>query len=155
MPKALAQLVAVLLLITQAVATLNPGRVLCLATGEVGACEIAAEAGCDHCDDHDVRLGSALGGEDDRCDVGPHLALLHMDDDCGCHIHVPVKSDDTLPTTPRERNVEAGSIPVPVLVALVLNWNAAAPCAVRPKFEPPDRSRAADAIALKSTRLRV
>lgn len=163
MPQTIAQLVAVFLLLVQGLAAFGPGRVLCVPTDDYWAHESAhgGAHAADHgdCDHHDHgpapcnSVGSARG-----CDDHGHalvLALLHIHEDCGCHVHVPIRSDDTTPITPRDRGVDARAIFTPVVVALLTNWDWASAWVRTAEGHPPDSGASVQLRALKSTRLRI
>lgn len=159
MPKTIAQLVAVFLLVVQGIAAFGPGRVLCVPIeGEVARTQAdAADHGpCEvHSPSH-VLPGEAAKGE--SCDDHEHgvvLALLHTHEDCGCHVHVPVRGDDTTPTTPRDRTGDARQLFAPVVVALLANWDWSSACVRTAEGHPPDRLASGQLRALKSTRLRI
>lgn len=155
MPRAFAQLVAVLLLITQAAASWGPGRVLCLPVSGAEDYSVAHEDHTDDCDHHRALASTKVEGSCGGHDHGTVVAVLHARSDCGCHVHVPVRSDDTAPITPRDRAADARAALAQIVVAWVVAWKAGPAPLVVPGVNPPDRTRGAHVRALKSTRLRV
>ncbi len=159
MPKTIAQLVAVFLLVVQGMAAFGPGRVLCVPMdGEVA--RVHADA-ADHgaCENHShAHASPSEAARGESCDDHEHglvLALLHTHEDCGCHVHVPVKGDDTTPTTPRDRTRESRPIFTPLVVALLANWDWSSACVPNAEGRPPDPLVSGQLRALKSTRLRI
>jgi hypothetical protein len=151
MHHSLVKLVAMLLLIVQGAIATAPGQVLCIPVRDCDTHEHEAELACGHCDTAScAQLGGEPRGGDQK--QGPFPASLHPNDECGCHLHVPVPGDERVPSGPRGDNPDLRMFFVP-LVALVLNWDCEPPHAVIARFHPPDFSVSDQVLALKATRL--
>lgn len=151
MHPSLVKLVAMLLLFVQGAITTAPGQVLCIPIRDCDTHEHEAEVACDHCDTTAcAQIGEEPGGVDQKQRLFP--AAVHPNDDCGCHLHVPVPGDEQVPSSPRGENPDLRMFFVP-LVVLVLNWDCEPPPAVIAHFHPPDFSVSDQVLALKATRL--
>jgi hypothetical protein len=147
----LVKLVAMLLLIVQGAIATAPGQVLCIPVRDCDTHEHEAGRACGHCDTEScAQIGEESGGVGQN--QGTFPAALHPNDDCGCHLHVPVPGDEQVPSSPRGENPDLRMFFVP-LVVLVLNWDCEPPRAVIAHFHPPDFSASDQVLALKATRL--
>ncbi|MBX3384622.1 MAG: hypothetical protein KF864_14050 [Phycisphaeraceae bacterium] len=153
MPAAAIKLVAMLLLVVQGAIALAPGRVLCIPVRDCGTHEPEVLAACNHCDSHgssNVVDGSGGPGQQH----GPFITAFHPVDECGCHLHVPVPSDQQVPNNPKGDNPDLRTFFVPMMVvAIVLKWELNPPLAVGAHFHPPNFSASDQVLALKTTRL--
>lgn len=155
MPHALVKLVAMLLLTVQGAIGMAGGQVLCIPIRNCDTHHQADSRPCGHCEPAAVCADVAA---DDGCsshdhEHGPFNAALHPNDDCGCHVHVPVPEEEQVPSGPRSESAEFRTLFVPLVIAVVLNWDCEPPCAVAARFHPPDFSASDQVRALKSTRL--
>ncbi len=152
MHPALVKLVAMLLLFVQGVVALAPGQVLCIPVRDCGTHERGIDAECSHCDAApcSTTAGEPLNSEHG---YGPYSPALHPIDECGCHVHVPVPGDEQVPSNPRGENPDLRAFFIPVLIAVVLNWDCETPQEVVPRFHPPDFSASDQVLALKATHL--
>lgn len=152
MPTAVVKLVALLLLVVQGAIALAPGRVLCIPVRDCGTHESEVLAACDHCDSHGRSdVSGRSGGLDPK--HGPFSTTFHPDDECGCHLHVPVPSEDQVPSNPKGDGPDLRALFFPLVVAVVLAWDFDPPLAVVPRFQPPDFSTCDQVLALKTTRI--
>lgn len=152
MPPALIKLVAMLLLIAQGVIALASGRVLCIPVQYCDTRETDVPLVCGSCcSDGCFVAGDSHGGlEPER---GLFVTTLHPDDECGCHLHVPVPSDDRAPSNPKSDNSDLRALFFPLTFALVMAWVTEPPLQSAPHFEPPDFSTSDQVLALKSTHI--
>lgn len=152
MPQSLVKLVAMLLLFVQGLVAFAPGQVICIPVQDCGAHDQGGHAACGHCDsdgcDNEVRRDQCKDHEH-----GPFSAATHPDDECGCHLHVPVPDSEQVPSNPRCDVSELRSVLVPLLVAFVLTWDFEPSLVVVERFKPPDFSASDQVLALKATRL--
>jgi hypothetical protein len=152
MPPALVKLVAVFLLFVQGWLAIAPGQVLCIPLQDCGTHEHGSPAACGHCDSdgRDVKVGA------DQCndhECGLFIAAMHPDDECGCHLHVPLPKTEQMPSNPRGDNSDLRHAVVPLLVAFVLTRNCEPAPVVVERFKPPDFDVSDQVLALKATRL--
>jgi len=152
MSTALVKFVAMLLLFVQGLAAFAPGRVLCIPVQDCGTHEQGGHAACGHCDS-DVCDDEAGQDQCKDHEHGPFTVAMHPDDECGCHIHVPVPESEQVPSTPRGDNSELRHAVVPLVVAFVLVWDFEPALVVVERFKPPDFSVSDQVLALKATRL--
>lgn len=152
MPPAVIKLVAMLLLVVQGVIALAPGRVLCIPIQDCGTHELAVTEACEHCDSHrSVNLATDRGTSGH--DTGPYSTAFHPDDECGCHLHVPVPGDEQVPSNPKGEVQDLRTFLLPLAIAVVLAWDFDPPIAGPVRFQPPDFSVSDQVLALKTTRL--
>jgi hypothetical protein len=152
MPAAVVKLVAMLLLFVQGLVAFAPGQVLCIPVQDCGTHEQGGPASCGHCDTDWL---DGASGEDD-CkdhDHGPFTPVTHPDEECGCHLHLPVPDNEQPPSSSRGDTFELRSVLVPLWVAFVLTWDLEPVLVVVERFKPPDFSVSDQVLALKSTRL--
>jgi len=151
MSRLLVQIIASMLLLLQALVGVAPGRVLCLPLADCGSHEATPtcdRGGCSS-DNHDTH---ALPCREHRHTPVEHA--LHPDADCGCHIHVPVPSDEQLPTHPtRAELTEQRWAAAPIATSVVLASNWAPPRRSFAIGPPPDLSLTDQVLTLKATRL--
>jgi hypothetical protein len=154
MPTPVIKLVAMLLLVVQGAIALAPGRVLCIPVRDCGTHQPDVVAACVHCDSHGSPnapgVPGGLGQEKD-----PFSTAFHPNDECGCHLHVPVPGDDQVPSNPKGDGPDLRTFFFPMVVAIVLAWDFDPPLSVAPHFQPPDFSASDQVLALKTTRLRI
>lgn len=152
MPPTVVKLVAVLLLVVQGLIASAPGRVLCIPLQDCGTHQSGASTSCDHCDSAGCDNQQAdQGGSSHQ--HGPFHAALHPEDECGCHVHVPVPGDQQVASNQKTGSPEFRALFVPLVVAVVLTWDVDPPAAVKVLFPPPDFSASDQVRALKATRL--
>lgn len=152
MPAAVVKLVAMLLLFVQGLVAFAPGQVLCIPVQDCGTHEQGGSASCGHCDTDWL---DGVGGEDD-CkdhDHGPFAPVTHPDEECGCHLHLPVPDNEQPPSNSRGDNFELRSVSVPLVIAFILTWELEPVLVVVERFKTPDFSVSDQVLALKSTRL--
>lgn len=152
MPHALVKLVAMLLLFVQGLVAFAPGQVVCIPLQDCGTHEQAGNFSCGHCDPLPCNDGMVA----DTCDDhrhGPFSSASHPDDDCGCHVHVPVPDSEQIPSNPRGESSDPRLAIAPLLVAVVLAWDFEPALEVVERFKPPDFSVSDQVLALKATRL--
>ncbi|MBX3392764.1 MAG: hypothetical protein KF787_08960 [Phycisphaeraceae bacterium] len=152
MPPALFKLVAMLLLVMQGAIAVAPGRVLCIPVKDCGTYEQDAVATCSH-RDREVCPASVGGGSRHNHEREPFNIALHPNDECGCHVHVPVPGNEQVPSNFRSDTHDLRVFFVPLTVALVLNWDCDPPPARVAHSRPPDFSASGQVLALKATRL--
>lgn len=152
MPPAIVKLVAILLLVVQGVIALAPGRVLCIPIRDCGKHESEVLAACDHCESHgSSAVGGGKGGSGQE--HGPFSTVFHPQDECGCHLHVPVPDDEQVPSNPKGDGPDSRTFFIHFVVAVVLAWDFDPPVAVAARVQPPDFSTSDQVLALKTTRL--
>jgi len=152
MPSPIVKLVAMLLLVVQGAIALAPGQVLCIPVRDCGTHESEVLAACDHCDSHGSL--TAAGGHSGRGQQsGSFTTVFHPEDKCGCHLHVPVPSDDQVPSNPKGDGPDLRVIFFPLVIAIVFAWDFEPPLQVAPRFQPPDFSTSGQMLALKTTRI--
>jgi hypothetical protein len=151
MPLPVVKLVAILLLVVQGLAAWAPGRVLCIRVGDCGAHEQDASASCGHCDP--TGCSGTDGYQGLGHDRGPFSTALHPPDECGCHVHLPVRGDGQFPSNPKSESPDLKTLFVPWLTAVVLCWEPERPLVLTARFEPPDFCASDQVLALKVTRL--
>ncbi|MGD9688409.1 MAG: hypothetical protein AB7K52_04425 [Phycisphaerales bacterium] len=152
MPTALVKLVAVLLMCVQGLVAAAPGQVLCIPVQSCGMHEHDGHAVCGRCHS---------GGSDDEGVVDQrreheldHMsAAVHLFDECGCYLHVPVPDREQVPVCPRGDNTDLRQSVLPLLVASVLVWDIEPAPVVVARFKPPDLSVSDQVLGLKATRL--
>jgi len=152
MPPAIVKLVAMLLLVVQGAIALAPGRVLCIPVRDCGTHESAVRTSCDHCDSHGrLDVSGRSGGL--APEQGPFNTVFHPNDECGCHLHVPVPGNEQVPSNPKSGEPDLRTLIVPLFVAIiwVYDWNP--PLAAASHFRPPDFSVSDQVLSLKTTRL--
>lgn len=152
MPRVLVKLVAVLLLFVQGLVAFAPGQVLCIPIQDCGTHEQGAHAIRGHCgaDGRDDEVG---GNQCKDHEHGPFSAAMHPDDECGCHLHVPVPDSEQVPSTLRGDSPDLCNVVLPLMVAFVLTWDCEPWLVVIERFTPPDFSVSDQVLALKATRL--
>lgn len=160
MPSAIVKLVAMLLLVVQAAIGVAPGRMLCVPVHshrmhESGAdpgsssdgSEVSDRSGCSGCSELvSVRLGFGV-------EAGRISRWSHLDEECACHVHVPIPDEEQLPISPRGDGPELRTVGVSATCAVVLIWDCDLPPVPTAILPPHDSSTAAQVLALKSTRL--
>ncbi|QOJ00984.1 MAG: hypothetical protein HRU70_10945 [Phycisphaeraceae bacterium] len=152
MPIALVKLVAILLLAVQGLIALAPGRVLCIPVRDCEIHESEVLAAYDRFESHGSLTASGaqhvLGQEH-----GSFATAFHPEDECGCHLHIPIPSDEQAPSNPKDGGPDQRKLFLPLVVAVVLAWDFDTPLPVAQRFEPPDFSTSAQVLALKTTRI--
>ncbi len=151
MPQSLLKLVALLLLTVQVVLVPITGRVLCITPGDTAVlaaetplkCRATHAAGCSGHADAETPDDS----KPDHSDSG-----RHSHDECICHSHVPVPSDERVPGTSRTDITPRPSL-VPLAINLALTSDCRASAEPVPAADPPDLSGSDLARTLASTRL--
>jgi hypothetical protein len=152
MSPALVKLVAMLLLVVQGAIASAPGRVLCIPVGDCGTHESETAEVCSHCDTQCMaHAGSGVGAPGH--DEGPYSTAFHPDDECGCHLHVPVPGDEQVPSNPKGEGPDSRTFLLPLAIAVVMAWDFDPPVAVPPRVQPPDFSASDQVLGLKTTRL--
>lgn len=152
MPPAIIKLVAMLLLVVQGLIALAPGRVLCIPVRDCGTHQSEVGAACDHCASH-TRLDASSCSDDPGTDHGSFPAAFHPEDECGCHLHVPVPGSEQVPNNAKNDGPDLRTLIVPLVVAIIWVHDANPPLAASPHFRPPDFSVSDQVLSLKSTRL--
>lgn len=146
------KLVAILLLVVQGLVASSPGQVICIPLQDCGSHQPGLPASCGHCDTAECENEEA---EQDGLGYrhGSVSAAVHPDDECGCHIHVPIPGDQQVPGPSRSDGAEFKTILVPLALAIVINWEMEPPVTTSVRFHPPDFSASDQVRSLKSTRL--
>ncbi len=148
----LVRLVAVFLLLMQGLNASAPGQVVCIPIQDCGRHDQGESATCGHCD-HAGCDDRRIGREGTSHDHGPFNAAIHSDDECGCHVHVPIPGGQQVPRTPASGGPDIKTILVPQVLAIVHGWGCEPPAAVSVRFQPPDFSASDQVRALRTTRL--
>jgi len=151
MPPALLKLVVLLLLVVQGVVAPGPGRVLCVPLEDCGQHHRSDAGGCDHCG-RGAHAATARPGCQDH-QHGLFDVASHPDDECGCHVHVPLPADEQLPSKPKGDLQDPRAASVSLAVAFVV---ASVPAPARTSevcLRPPDFSASDQVRSLKATRL--
>lgn len=152
MSPALVKIVAMLLLVVQGAIASAPGRVLCIPVVNCGTHESETAEVCSHCDTRGMAdAGSRVGAPSHH--EGPYGTAFHPDDECGCHLHIPVPGDEQVPSNPMSGGQDPRSCIAPLLEAVVIGWNFDPPVAERPRLQPPDFSASDQIVGLKTTHL--
>jgi hypothetical protein len=87
---------------------------------------------------------------------GPLGDVLHPDDVCGCHVHVPVPAEEQTPNDPspsRHDTTELRAAFAQTGPAAILRWELTPPREIKDRFHPPDFSASDQVLALNTTRL--
>lgn len=152
MPLPLVKLVAVLLLVLQGVVSVAPGQILCIPVLDCAGYEHGlplhgehcGSHGCDHADGHTSCHGH---------DHGPFIDESHNDEDCGCHVHLPVPDSEQLPCSTRGDGPEFRVVVIPEVSGFELPRARQPLIVVARSFKPPDLCASDQVRALKTTRL--
>lgn len=152
MHPALVKLVTILLLVVQGLVASAPGRVLCIPLEDCESHDQGLTTPCGHCDTAACHT-TEFGQDESGYDHGVFLAANHPEDECGCHVHVPVPGDQQVPGPAKPDGSEFKSILVPLVLAIFANWEIEPPVATSVRLHPPDFSVSDQVLALKSTRL--
>ena len=146
------KVVALVLLLIQGMIGATSGQFLCIPIRDCGTHERSGHAASGHC----VSDGCNVEQVEESCKDHEHDAFssaIHRDDECGCHLHVPLPDSEQLPSNPRGDNAELRSVLVPVLIALVVTWDFDPAVVIVERFKPPDFSVSDQVLGLRATRL--
>lgn len=152
MHSAVVKIVALLLLIVQGGVALIPGRTICIPVQRCGTHVQEAPAACDHCE-------SECDSENAESWTGPPLIHVscgldsHLTNQCGCHVHLPVPSNEQAPSAPRNGAPELKALTVAQVVELVMRWESQPPRADTHQLHQSDFSISDQVRSLKTTRL--
>jgi hypothetical protein len=146
------KLVAVLLLVAQGLLASAPGRVLCIPLEHCETHHRGLAAACDHCDT--AGCTSARFDQDEPgSGRGNFFSAIHPEEECGCHVHVPIPADQQVPGPANSGVCGCKPIFVPLVLAIVIDREIEPPVAMHVRLHPPDFILTDQVLALKSTRL--
>lgn len=155
MPTPLVKLVALILLMTQGLVAFAPGKVLCIPLFDCDTHEARAlSVVCDHGEIASCHAVAVARASCQDHEPGPFTLARHHHDECGCHVHLPVPGGSgALPTLKRGDSPDLQLIAIPLLMAVVLDWDLVPPPAPCVALWPPDFSVSDQVLSLKATRL--
>lgn len=152
MPPALFKLIAIFLLVVQGVVALASGRVLCIPVQYCVTHETDVPAALAHCGSNACTV--AGGDREDReSERGLFVSSSHPDDQCGCHLHVPIPSDEQAPSKPKGDSPDLRTLFFPLVITISLIWVFTPRVQLAPPTQPPDFSTSDQVLALKTTRI--
>jgi hypothetical protein len=154
MHPAFVKLVTILLLVVQGLVAPVTGRVLCIALEDCEFHDKRLTALCGHCDAAVCHANAFAQSESGR-DLGMIPAADHPEDECACHVHVPVPGDQQVPCPAKTDGFEFRSSLVPFVLAIFASWEIEPPVSASVRLHPPDFSSSDQILALKSTRLHI
>ncbi len=152
MHPAVIKLVSILLLVVQGLGASAPGRVLCIPLKDCPTHDQRLATGCGHCDTPACHPAE-LDQDEPQRGHGPFPAAIHSEDECDCHVHVPIPGDQQIAGSAKSDGTEFKSNLVPLVLAIVSQWEIESPVATVVRLHPPDFSVSDQFLALKSTRL--
>lgn len=155
MSRDLGRIVAVVLLIVQSAIAMAAGPVICIPIKECGKHEPTPERACGGCghderaDDCEARKQAWHHG-DEHC---PCSTIVHPHHDCDCHVHVPVRGDERVPTNPRGEVHDIRIFLTSIVAVTLVDWGVEARPVGDSRFEVLDFSSRDQVRALRATKL--